>query len=105
MKLRLASVLAFSLAFAQVAAPMAYAQEPASQFRSVEARTFSGEELQRYGLSASDASQVQALQDQGYTVQVVSGQEAEQYSAGLTNTTWLIIGLVIVVVVVAAAAD
>ena len=104
MKLRLASVLALSLAFTQVAAPAAFAQEPA-QFRSVEARTFSAEELQRYGLSADDAAQVRAYQDQGYTVQVMSPEEASQYTGDLSNNTWLIIGLVVVVVAVAVASD
>lgn len=103
MKLRLASVLALSLAFTQVAAPAAFAQEPA--FRSVEARTFSAEELQRYGLSAEDAAQVRAYQDQGYAVQVMTPEEASQYTGGLTRNTWLIIGLVVVVVAVAVASD
>lgn len=105
MKLRLASVLALSLAFTQVATPAAFAQEPATQFRSVEARSFSAEELQAYGLTAEDAAQVQAYQDQGYTVQVMTPEEASQYTGGLTNTTWLIIGLVVVVVAVAVASD
>jgi hypothetical protein len=81
------------------------AQEPASSFRSVEARTFSAEELQAYGLSASDAAQVAAYQDQGYTVQVMTPQEASQYTGGLSTNTWLIIGLVVVVIAVAATAD
>lgn len=105
MKLRLASVLALSLAFSQVTAPAAFAQEPATQFRSVEARTFSAEELQAYGLTAEDAAQVRAYQDQGYTVQVMTPEEASQYTGGLTRNTWLIIGLVAVVVIVAVAAD
>jgi hypothetical protein len=105
MKLRLASVLALSLAFTQVAAPAAFAQEPATQFRSVEARTFSAEELQRYGLSAEDAAQVRAYQEQGYSVQVMTPEEASQYTGGLSNNTWLIIGLVVVVVAVAVASD
>jgi hypothetical protein len=87
-----------------MAAP-AFAQEPATQFRSVEAQTFSTDELQRYGLSAEDAAQVAAYQDQGYTVQVISPEEAAQYNAGLTSTQWLLIGLVVVVVAVAVASD
>jgi len=102
MKLRLASALALSLAFTSVSAPLAFAQEP-SQFRSVEARTFSNDELQRYGLSAEDASAVSAYQDAGYTVQTISAEEAAQYNAGqFTNRQWLVIGLVVIVVVVLA---
>ena len=105
MKLRLASVLALSLAFTQVATPAAFAQEPATQFRSVEARSFSAEELQAYGLTAADAAQVRAYQDQGYTVQVMRPEEATEVTGGLTNTTWLIIGLVVIVVAVAVSSD
>jgi hypothetical protein len=75
MKLRaLAAALALSFAVAQVAAPAAYAETNA--FRSVEAQTFSQAELQRYGLSADDASQVAAYQDAGYQVQVVSASDS-----------------------------
>lgn len=105
MKFRLASALALSLAFTQVAAPAVYAQEPASQFRSAEARTFSTEDLQRYGLSSADAAQVHALQQQGYRVQVVTPEEAERYYGGqFSNSQWLVIGLIALVVVVAVAA-
>jgi hypothetical protein len=104
MKFSVATALALSLALTSMAAP-AFAQEPATQFRSAEARTFSTDELQRYGLSADDAAQVAAYQDQGYTVQVISPEEAAQYEAGLTNTQWLLIGLVVIVVAVAVASD
>jgi hypothetical protein len=106
MKLRaLASALALSLAFTQVAAPAAYATE-ASQFRSVEAQTFSQDELQRYGLSASDAAQVGALQDQGYQVQVVTADEAAAMTGGqFSQNQWLVIGIIVLVIVVAVAAD
>jgi hypothetical protein len=84
---------------------VAFAQEPAGQFRSAEAQSFSAAELQRYGLTAADAAQVEALQGQGYTVQVVTPEEAAQINGGLTTNTWLIIGLVVVVVAIAVAAD
>jgi hypothetical protein len=104
MKLRLATALALSLAFTQVAAPAAFAQQT-SQFRTVEAQTFTVDELQRYGLSAEDAARVQAYQEQGYQVAVLTPEEAEQYGAGWSTNTWLIIGLVVVVIAVAAASD
>jgi hypothetical protein len=101
-KFGLVSALALSLAFSQVAAP-AYAGET---FRSAEAQTFSQADMQAYGLSAQDAAQVGALQDQGYQVQVVSAEEAERMTGGqFSNTQWLVIGLIVVIVIVAVAAD
>ena len=64
------------------------AQEP-SQFRSVEARTFSNEKLQRYGLSAEDASAVSAYQDAGYTVQTITAEEALSYMWPVHQRQWL----------------
>lgn len=106
MKFHAATAIALSLAFTQMAAPAALAQEPATQFRSVEAQAFSVEDLQRYGLSSADAAQVHALQEAGYQVQVITPEEAEQYSAGqFTTNQWLVIGLIVLVVAVAVAAD
>jgi hypothetical protein len=98
---RLATALAFSLAFTSMA-PMAVAQEPA-QFRSAEAQAFTTEELQQYGLSAEDAAQVAAYQDQGYNVVVMTPEEAAQYQAGITGTQWLLIGLLVIVIAVAVS--
>jgi hypothetical protein len=105
MKLRaLATALALSLAFTQVAVPAASAET--SAFRSVEAQTFSQAELQRYGLSADDASQVAAYQDAGYQVQVVSAEEAAQMTGGqFSQNQWLVIGIVVLVIVVAVSLD
>lgn len=104
MKFRLASALALSLAFTQlVAAPVAFAQEPA-QFRSAAPRSFSTEELQRYGLSGADAEQVAAYQDAGYQVQVISQEEADAMYAGqFSDRQWLVLGVIAVVVIVAVA--
>lgn len=104
MKFRLATALALSLAFTQLAAPAAYAQQ-ATQFRTVAPQSFSAEDLQRYGLSAEDAAQVHALQQQGYQVRVLSAEEAEQYRAGLSNRTWWIIGGVVLVAAIVVAAS
>jgi hypothetical protein len=93
---RLATAVAFSLAFTSLA-PMAAAQET-SQFRSVEAQAFTTEELQQYGLSAEEAAQVAAYQDQGYSVVVMTPEEAAQYQAGVSSSTILIIGIVAVVI-------
>lgn len=96
---RIATALAFALALSSVA-PSAFAEE---QFRAPEAQTFSQQELQQYGLSASDAAQVAAYQEQGYNVVVMSPEEAQQYQAGITSTQWLLIGLLVVVVAVAVS--
>jgi hypothetical protein len=95
---RLATALALSLALSTFAAPAAFAEQ---QFRSAEAQTFTQQELQQYGLSAEDASQVAAYQDQGYNVVVMSPEEAAQYQAGITSTQWLLIGLLVIVIAVA----
>jgi len=105
MKFRLATALALSLAFTSVSAPAAFAAEPA-QFRSAEARTFTTDDLQRYGLSAQDAQTVADMQANGYTVQTITAEEAAAMNAGqFSNNQWLVIGLIVLVVVVAVAAD
>lgn len=103
MKSRLVSALALSLAFSSMAAPVALAEEPA--FRTAEAQAFSSEDLQRYGLTADDAAEVQALQEQGYAVRVLSAEEAEQYKAGISNRTWWIIGGVVLVAAIVVATN
>ncbi len=101
MKVRFATALALSLAFTSMAAPAALAEQ--QSFRAVEPQMFSADELQRYGLTAEDAAQVQSYQEQGYQVVVLSPEEAEEYQAGLSTTTWLLIGLAVVIIAVAAA--
>lgn len=95
-------VTAVALAFAlSTVAPVAFAETQA--FRAPQAQTFTQQELQQYGLSASDAAQVAAYQEQGYNVVVMSPEEAQQYQAGITGTQWLLIGLLVIVVAVAVA--
>jgi hypothetical protein len=109
MKLRLASAVALTFAFSQVAIMPALAEttaQSASHFRSVERQSFSQTDLQRFGLSANDAAQVDAYQQAGYDVQVVSPEEARQMTGGqFSNSQWIVIGLIVLVVVVAVAAD
>ena len=100
---RFATALALSFAFSTMAVPAAMAEQQAASFRTAEAQAFSQQELQQYGLSADDAAQVSAYQDQGYQVVVMSPEEAAQYQAGITSTQWLLIGLLVVVVAVAVA--
>lgn len=104
MKLRIASAIALSLAFAQFAAPAAFAQEPA-QFRAAAPQAFTAADLQRYGLSAEDAAQVRTLQQQGHQVRVLSAEETEQYRAGMSNRTWWIIGGVVLIAAIVVASN
>ena len=103
MKIRIPTAIAASLALALAAPGAALAQEAQSPFRSVEAQTFSETDLQRYGLSDEQLATVRSYQAQGYEVQVMSVEEAEAYTAGMTtNNVLAIIGLVAIVVVVAS---
>jgi hypothetical protein len=105
MKTHLLGALALSLALSQVMAPTASAEtaQP-GHFRSAQAQSFSTSDLQRYDLSASDASQVSALQAKGYHVQVMTRAEAERvYGGDWSNHTWIIVGAVALVVIAIAA--
>ena len=103
MKFRLATALALSLPITQIAAPAASAEERSSAFRTAAPQSFTTDELQAYGLSASDADQIAALQAQGYRVQVLTPEEARQYEAGMSTMWWIIAGVVVIAVVVAAS--
>ncbi|MBA3067954.1 MAG: hypothetical protein FP825_05665 [Hyphomonas sp.] len=104
MRIHFPAAIAAAFAISQVAAPFAFAEAPAAQFRSVEAQPFSSADLQSYGLSSEEAATVVAYQEQGYTVQLVTPEEAEAYNAGMsTNNMLAIVGLVVIVLVVAAA--
>lgn len=98
MKSRIAIAAAAMLA-ASVAAP-AFAGE--AQFRSAAPQSFTTQDLQNYGLSAKDANEVKSLQDKGYQVQVMTKEEAQKYRAGLTDSTWLILGAAAVVIIIVA---
>ncbi|MFN4184886.1 MAG: hypothetical protein ACK4M6_08860 [Hyphomonas sp.] len=102
MKLRVPAAIAASLALS-LAGPVAFAQEAPSPFRSVEAQSFSANDLQRYGLSDEQIATVESYQQQGYEVQVMSVEEAAEYTGGMsTNNVLAIIGLVAIVIVVAS---
>ena len=101
MKIRFPALVAASFALSQLAVPLAQAQSPAAQFRTVEAQTFNAADLQVYGLSTDDTATVLAYQEQGYTVQLVTPEEAAAYDAGMTNSNILaLVGLVVIVLVV-----
>ena len=81
MKTRLPAAIALGFALTQVAVPFAFAETPASQFRSVEAQSFNADELARYGLNEAEAAQVRAYQEQGYEIQLLTPEEAEAFKA------------------------
>ncbi|HET9229888.1 MAG TPA: hypothetical protein VFO00_01285 [Vitreimonas sp.] len=98
----LASAIALSFALVTMAAPAAYAQEPA-QFRSAAPQSFSAGELQQYGLDAQATQRAMDLQAQGYEIRVLSAEEAQQYQAGITDNQWIWIGILVGVIVIAVA--
>jgi hypothetical protein len=104
MKIRSICALAAALAMAQFAVP-AYAQtaqEPA-QFRTAEPQTFTGEELQAYGLSSEEAARAVALQEEGYQIVALTPEEAEAYRAGAISTTeWILIGVGVLIILAIA---
>jgi hypothetical protein len=99
----LASALVLSLAVAQFAAMPADAAEPAAQFRTAAPQSFTADDLERYGLTASEARSAASYQDKGYRLMVLSPEEAKQYQAGVTDNQWLLIGIFAAVVVIAVA--
>jgi hypothetical protein len=103
MKSRILGAVALAFAFTQIAAPAAYAEQAAAQFRSAAPQAFTADDLQRYGLSAEASDRAVALQEQGYEVRVLSHEEAQQYQAGITDNQWLLIGILAAVVVIAVA--
>ncbi|MGE3143708.1 MAG: hypothetical protein AB7L65_10340 [Hyphomonadaceae bacterium] len=106
MKTRLAAAFALAFALGQVAAMPAYAgTATASPFRTAAPQTFSSQDLQRYGLSPAASDRAAALQTQGYAVKVLTPQEAQRYQAGVTNTQWLLLGILAGVVIIAVAVD
>lgn len=101
MKFGLAGALALALAFSQVVAAPAYAEQ--TSFRTAAPQSFSTDDLQRYGLSSADAATVQGLQQEGYQVVVLTPEQAAQMNGGWSTNTWLIVGLVVIVIAVAVA--
>ena len=106
MKARLIGALALALAFGQVTASAAFAEQAsaqASQFRSVAPQHFSAQDLQAYGLDAAAAQRAVELQAHGYQVKVLTPAEAQRYQAGITDNQWLLLGILAGVIVIAVA--
>jgi len=104
--MRIRSIVAIAAAFGMsLAAVPAYADPPqaSSQFRSVEAQTFSASDLQSYGLSQEEAQRGVALQDQGYRIVALTPEEADAYRAGTISTTeWILIGVGVLIILAVA---
>lgn len=96
---RFTTMLTVSLALLSTAAP-AMAQ---TAFRSVAPQNFSSQELQQYGLDATSTERAIDLQRQGYDIRVLSEAEAANYRAGMTDSQWLLIGILAGVIVIAVA--
>jgi hypothetical protein len=101
MKTRITIAAAIALGLVNAVVTPAFAGE--AHFRSAAPQAFTAQDLQNYGLNADKAKDVLALQDKGYKVQVMSKEEAQQYRAGLSDNTWLILGAAAVVIIVVAA--
>jgi hypothetical protein len=103
MKSRLASAIALGFVLTQVAAMPAFAEQSATQFRTAAPKTFSANDLQRYGLDKTASDRAVALQKQGYEVKVLSTEEAQKYQAGISDNQWLLLGILAGVIVIAVA--
>ena len=98
------ALAAACLALGQIAAP-AYAPTQAqqtTQFRAVEPQTFTAEDLQRYGLDESQTQRAVELQAQGYQIVALTPEEAEAYTAGITQTEWILIGIGVLIILAVA---
>ena len=102
MSTRVICAMAAGLALSAVAAP-AYAEEASTQFRAVQAQTFSAEDLQQYGLDADAAARGAELQAQGYQIVALTPEEAEAYRAGaISQTEWILIGIGVLIILAVA---
>lgn len=102
MKSRLVSALALSFVLAPIAAAPALAEQPAA-FRTAAPQAFSADDMQRYGLSDAQTARAMDLQEQGYELMVMTPEEADQYTAGLTDQELLLVAILVGVVVIAVA--
>ncbi|HRE44635.1 MAG TPA: hypothetical protein PKY87_11775 [Terricaulis sp.] len=98
MKPRFLTALAMSAALTAATVAPSFAEAP---FRSAAPQTFSAEELHAYGLNEAATERAIALQEQGYEIHVLSEEEAAGYQAGITDTQWLLLGILAGVIVIA----
>jgi len=104
MKPILVTALTAALALSQISISTASA-EP-THFRTVAAQAFSQQDLQRYGLSSADASQLAQLQAQGYHVEVMTPAEAHRiYGGQWSQGTWIAIGVIALIVIAVSVSN
>lgn len=97
------TLAAASLALSAFAAPACAQTQETTQFRAVEARTFTAEDMQRYGLDESQAERAMDLQAQGYEIVALTPEEAEAYQAGaISQTEWILIGVGVLIILAVA---
>jgi hypothetical protein len=104
MKIRSVCTIAAGVALSQFGVA-AYAEsvEAPTQFRSVQAQTFTAEDLERYGLDADAAARGAELQAQGYRIVALTPEEAEAYRAGnISQTEWILIGIGVLIILAIA---
>ncbi|MGE0046874.1 MAG: hypothetical protein AB7J28_05195 [Hyphomonadaceae bacterium] len=100
MKARFITAAAAAFALTQAVAVPAYATEG---FRTAAPQTFTAQELQQYGLDAQATQRAVQLQQDGYQVMALSPEEAEQYTAGITDNQWILLGILAGVIIIAVA--
>lgn len=98
------SILASTLFIASLGAP-AFAEpaQRAAPFRSVEAQTFTTQDLQNFGLTEQEAAKGVDLQAKGYRLVALTQEEAKAYQAGaITQTEWILIGIGVLIILAIA---
>jgi hypothetical protein len=101
MRVRSICAIAAALTMGLAAVP-AYADEPATEFRSAAPQTFTADDMQLYGLSEREAARAMELQAQGYQIVVLTPEEAQAYTAGITQTEWILIGIGVLIILAIA---
>lgn len=98
------SILASTLFIASLGTP-AFAEpaQRAAPFRSVEAQTFTTQDLQNFGLTEQEAARGVDLQAKGYRLVALTQEEAKAYQAGaITQTDWILIGIGVLIILAIA---
>jgi hypothetical protein len=96
-------ICASAAAAAMLLGQTAYAAAEADSFRSPAPTPFTDEDIASFQLDAADAAKAEELRDAGYQVVALSVDELDAEKAGLSSTTWIIIGVVAIVILVVAA--
>jgi hypothetical protein len=92
-----------AVAASMLLAQTAYADTSAESFRSPTPTPFTEADIADFQIDAATAARMEEYRDAGYHVVALSADELEGGKAGLSSTTWIIIGVVVLVVIVAAA--